>query len=60
MKTRNVIAIAAFMIIAFILGVGVESSPEVPEEVEEIKSISVKAAEKQLRQMQRKASAGRK
>jgi hypothetical protein len=46
MKTRNIIAIAAFIIIAFILGARVESSPEVPEEVEEIKSISVKAAEK--------------
>lgn len=46
MKTRNVIAIAAFMIIAFILGDRVENSPEVPEEVEEIKSISMTAAEK--------------
>ncbi|MBR2540377.1 MAG: 3D domain-containing protein [Mogibacterium sp.] len=47
MKTRNVIAIAAFMIIAFILGDGVENSPEVPEEVDEIKSISMRAVEKE-------------
>lgn len=39
-------AIAAFMIIILVLGTGFESSPEEPKETEEIKSISMTAAEK--------------
>ena len=40
-------AIAAFLIIVLVLGTGFESSPEEPKETEEIKSISMTAAEKE-------------
>ena len=47
MKTRNYMSIAAFMIIVLVLGTGFERSPEDTKEAEEIKSISMMAAEEE-------------
>lgn len=47
MKTRNYVAIAAFMIIILVLGTGFERSPEETKEAEEIKSISMTAAKEE-------------
>jgi 3D (Asp-Asp-Asp) domain-containing protein len=47
MKTRIIIAIAAFMIIVLVLGTGFETSQEETKEPEEIKSITMMAAAKQ-------------
>ena len=46
MKTRNYMSLAAIMIIVLVLGTGFEKSPEDTKEAEEIKSISMMAAEK--------------
>lgn len=46
MKTRNYMSLAAIMIIVLVLGTGFERSPEDTTETEEIKSISMLAAEK--------------